>query len=64
METQLRYGLRLRDLDPRLRDEMQYLRDSLGAAKISLSEMDLTASRVLADLARPEPPTRRLGSRG
>ena len=54
LETELRYGLRLQDLDPRLRDEMQYVSDSLGAVKISLSVMDMTASRALSDLAKAE----------
>jgi hypothetical protein len=60
METELRYALGLQDLDPRLRDEMQFVQDSLGAVKISLSIMDMTASRVLSDLGRPESLTRRL----
>ena len=64
VETDLHYGFRLQDLDPRLRDEMQYVLDSLGAVKISLSIMDMTASRVLSDFARPESPTRRLASAG
>ena len=64
LETELRYGLRLQDLDPRLRDEMQYVSDSLGVVKISLSVMDMTASRVLSDLAKAERAKRRLASDG
>ena len=54
----------MQDLDPRLRDEMQYVRDCLGAVKISLSVMDITASRVLSDLAKAERSKRRLASDG
>jgi len=54
METELRYGLRLKDLDPGLRDDLEYVRDTLGAVKISLSIMDVTARQVLSDLAKPE----------
>jgi hypothetical protein len=54
METELRYALGLQDLDPRLRDEMQFVRDSLGTVKVSLSVLDMTASRVLSDLAKSE----------
>jgi hypothetical protein len=64
LETELRYGLRLQDLDPRLRDEMQYVSDSLEVVKISLSVMDMTASRVLSDLAKAERSKRRLASDG
>ena len=56
LESELRYALGLQDLDPRLRDEMQYVRDSLGAVKVSLSVLDMTASRVLSDLAKSESP--------
>jgi hypothetical protein len=58
METDLRYALALQDLDPRLRDEMQFVRDSLGTVKVSLSVLDMTASRVLSDLAKSESPKR------
>jgi len=54
METELRYGVSLKGLDPGLRDDMQFLLDSVGATQISLSVMDITASRVLSDLARSE----------
>ena len=54
LETELRYALGLQDLDPRLRDEMQFVRDSLGTVKVSLSVLDMTASRVLSDLAKSE----------
>ena len=64
LETELRYGLRLQDLDPRLRDEMQYVSDSLGAVKISLSVMDMTASRVLSDLTKAERSKHRFASDG
>jgi hypothetical protein len=49
-------GQGLQDLDPRLRDEMQFVRDSLGTVKVSLSVLDMTANRVLSDLAKSESP--------
>jgi hypothetical protein len=58
LETELRYALGLQDLDPRLRDEMQFVRDSLGKVKVSLSVLDMTASRVLSDLAKSDSPQR------
>jgi hypothetical protein len=58
LESELRYALGLQDLDPRLRDEMQFVRDSLGTVKVSLSVLDMTASRVLSDLAKSESPQR------
>ena len=64
METQLRYGLLLKDLEPALHEEMQYVLNSLGAVKISLSVMDITARRVLSDLTKPEPLTDRLAAAG
>jgi hypothetical protein len=56
MEAELRYGVRLKDLDPDLRDDMQYVWDALGAVKVSLSVLDMTAGRVLSDLAKTELP--------
>jgi hypothetical protein len=58
LESELRYALGLQDLDPRLRDEMQFVRDSLGTVKVSLSVLDMTANRVLSDLAKSELPQR------
>jgi len=58
LESELRYALGLQDLDPRLRDEMQFVRDSLGTVKVSLSVLDMMASRVLSDLAKSESPQR------
>ena len=58
IETELRYAMRLKSLDPRLREEMQSMLDALGAVKVSLSVMDLSARQVLGDLARrfgPDP---------
>jgi hypothetical protein len=58
LESGLRCALGLQDLDPRLRDEMQFVLDSLGTVKVSLSVLDMTASRVLSDLAKSESPQR------
>jgi hypothetical protein len=58
LESELRYALGLQDLDPRLRDEMQFVRDSLETVKVSLSVLDMTASRVLSDLDKSESPQR------
>ena len=52
LESELRYALRLQNLDPRLRDEMRFVLVSLDAMKISLSVMEMTASRVRSDLVR------------
>ena len=62
METELSHGMRLENLDPGLRDDMQHVLSALGAVKISLSVMDVTARTLLSDLIRPEPPTHRLAA--
>jgi len=62
VQTELRYGVGLKGLDPGLRDDMQFLLDSVGATQISLSVMDITASRVLSDLAKSGPPKGRSAS--
>jgi hypothetical protein len=54
IEIELQYSMGLEDLDPRVRNEMQYVLDALSAVKISLSVMDVTARQVLSELARPE----------
>jgi len=54
IDTELKHAMGLQDLDPGLRDDLQYVRDALGAVKISLSVMDVSARRVLSELAEQE----------
>jgi hypothetical protein len=62
IETELRYAMGLKGLSPGLRADMQSMQDALGAAKVSLSVMDMTARRILTDFAKPDSPRRRLAS--
>ena len=50
IETQLRHAMRLEGLDPGLREDLQYVRDSLGAVLISLALMDLNAEKLLQEI--------------
>jgi hypothetical protein len=43
IDTELRHAMGLEGLDPGLRDDLQYIRDALGAVKISLSVILKTA---------------------
>jgi len=54
IETELHYAMRLEGLDGRLFDDLQYVRDTLGAVRVSLTVMDNTAGRVLVELAEAE----------
>jgi hypothetical protein len=64
MDTELRYAMGLEDLDTSLRDDLQYVRDALGAVKISLSLMDVSAKQVLSELAAPEKADDQLAAAG
>jgi hypothetical protein len=64
IETEMRHAMRLEGLDPRVRTEMQYVRDALGAVKISLSLMDVSAKQVLSELAAPEKADDQLAAAG
>jgi hypothetical protein len=64
IEIELQHSIGLDDLDPRLRNEMQYVLDALSAVKISLSVMDVTAKQVLSELAKPESPDHRQAAAG
>jgi hypothetical protein len=56
IETELCYAMGLDGLDPRLHDELQYVRNALGTVKVSLSMMDLSAGQVLLELVKPASP--------
>jgi hypothetical protein len=60
IEIEVKNAMEMEDLDPRLRDEMQYVRDAMGAVKISLSVMDMIADDVLREVAVPEQQEERL----
>ena len=64
IDNQLRHAMELKGLDARLRHELQYLRDALGAVKTGLSLMDMTARKVVADLSAEEPDAARLAAVG
>jgi hypothetical protein len=64
VDNQLRHAMELKGLDARLRHELQYLRDALGAVKTGLSLMDMTARKVVADLSAGQPDAARLVSVG
>lgn len=50
IDIELRRAMALDDLDPRLYAEMQLVRDALGAVKVSLSVLDMTAKNVLQEI--------------
>lgn len=50
IDIELRRAMALDDLDPRLYAEMQLVRDALGAVKVSLSVLDMTAKNVLREI--------------
>ncbi len=50
IEIALRHAMSRQGLDPRLRTELQLLRDTLGAVKVSLSVVEMAADRVLRDI--------------
>jgi len=52
IQTELDHAAELDGLDPRMRIELEYVRDALDAVKISLSLMDITAKQVLDEIAR------------
>jgi len=52
IQTELNDAAELDGLDPRMRTELEYVRDALDAVKISLSLMDITAKHVLDEIAR------------
>jgi hypothetical protein len=60
IDNALRYALGLEGLDGRLRDDLQYARDSLGAVKVALSVLEMKAQRVLSEMAEVEQRPRRL----
>jgi hypothetical protein len=62
IDTQLRYGVALKDLDPVLREDMQCLLRCVDAAHLGLSVVDLTARRLLSDLAKSQSPKRGIAS--
>lgn len=50
IEVALRLAMSRQGLDPRLRRELQLLRDTLGAVKVGLSVVDMAAQKVLRDI--------------
>jgi tRNA A37 threonylcarbamoyladenosine dehydratase len=52
IQIELNHAVELDGLDPRLRTELEYVRDALDAVKISLSLMDMTAKQVLHEVTR------------
>jgi hypothetical protein len=60
IDNALRYALRLEGLDARLRDDLQYTRESLGAVKVALSVLEMKARRVLSEMAEAEQRPRRV----
>lgn len=52
IQTALDHAAELDGLDPRIRTELEYVRDALDAVKISLSLMDISAKQVLGEIAR------------
>jgi len=59
IERELRYAAHLRDMESRVGDKLQQVRDALGVVQVTLSALEMTTQQVLAEIA--EDP--RLGSR-
>jgi hypothetical protein len=47
IELKLRATLRMKDLDPRLRSEIENVLDALSVVKVTLSVIDMTTDQVL-----------------
>jgi hypothetical protein len=60
IDNALLHAMSLEDLDDRLRDDLQYMRDSLGAVRVALSVLDMKARRVLSELFEAEQRRRRV----
>ena len=59
IERRLRYAVHLQDLEPRVGDKLQQVRDALSVVQVTLSALEMTTQHVLAEIA--EDP--RLGGR-
>ena len=57
IERGLRYAVHLQGLEPRVRDQLQSVRDALGVVQVSLSTCEHTAEQVLADVAEAPRPS-------
>ena len=51
IERELRYAAHLRDMESRVGDKLQQVRDALGVVQVTLSALEMTAQEVLTEIA-------------
>ena len=56
IELKLRATLRMKELDPRLRSDIENVLDALSVVKVTLSVMDMTTDQVLQQFTGARPP--------